>query len=187
MDWLLLAGGNLDMGGKGGASQANDTGRVNGGGNFFRGPGLVGLLGPWAAVQLVPELLAGKLLAIGFDDNGRHMAAVCQGRHGLFLDKARNRRMQGRGNQGLTFGDHFAEYNLLARFYQRGGRPADMLLQRQDHLLRRGDNLYRRIRREVFLLGRVHTMGEGSRTGEQPQNAVVLMVFFEQIQHFRSS
>jgi len=85
--------------------------------------------------------------------------------------------MQGRGNQGLTFGDHFAEYNLLARFYQRGGRPADMLLQRQDHLLRRGDNLYRRIRREFFLLGRVHTMGVGSRTGEQPQNTVVLMVF----------
>ena len=162
MDGLLIAGHDLDMGGKGRPTQTHDTGIVDRRIDILRIDGLIGFLRPLAAIKPVPEGLSFKLFAFALDGDGLHVTSVGQGGDFNFLNHPVHRAMQRGRNIGLAPGNPFAEVHRLPLFHQGGAGPADMLQQGQEHFLWCGYDFNGGVGGKPFALGRVHPVGKGT-------------------------
>ena len=108
------------------------------------------------------------VVSIGFKGDGLERQARRMRRGDLADgdDPARCRRMHGRGNAALRFGDQLAFQHLLTDQHHRAGRLPDVLQQRHVKPRRQGQGTQRRIGGRALVIVRMHTPTRGS---EYPQ------------------
>jgi hypothetical protein len=144
------------MGGEGRAAQSDNSGIIDGPGDFIR---VIpdNTFGPSASHTFPVIFFLSKLPACRLYVDGLNMAAVRQGCHRHFLDKAENGRMEFCGNKRLVISDKISIRNFLLRFHQRFAGCANVLLKRNDHFFGRRDYLNGDISGKMFSGRRMYT------------------------------